>query len=135
MRDRAYRRKERERHIKRKEYILRKWQRDNKPHIFNDKNTIWYYSDIPLIAKTRDGKWFHIPNGIGDCLPFHLVKARGMLNKNKIHCSCGMCSTKTRNKSPKRRTVHANYAPNINYKYSDLKKIECMEQKEKELIF
>ena len=135
MRDRAYRRRQRERHIKRKVEIMRKYQHDNPPHIYNDK-TIWYYSKINTVFVSNiEGRWFRVNPSVGNCLPFHIVKARGMLNKNKIHCSCGMCSAKTRNKSPKRRAIHANYAPNINYKYSDLKKIECMEQKEKELIF
>ena len=49
-------------------------------------------------------------------------------SKNKIHCSCCMCSTKTRNKGA-RRTHHANYASSINYKRSDLlKQIQMDEQ-------
>lgn len=43
-------------------------------------------------------------------------------SKNKIHCSCPMCSPKTRNKG---RRDRKNYAPSINYKHSDLiKQIE-----------
>ena len=44
-------------------------------------------------------------------------------SKNKIHCSCAMCSAKTRNKG-KRRALDGNQAPSINYKISDIKKQE-----------
>lgn len=54
-------------------------------------------------------------------------KYEGSLSKGKIHCSCGMCMNKTRNKG--RRHVHGNYAPNINFKASDLRKIESMNEK------
>lgn len=47
-------------------------------------------------------------------------------SKNKIHCSCRMCSPKTRNKGH-RRQRYANYAPCINYSYSDLKKVIKMQ--------
>jgi len=51
----------------------------------------------------------------------------GVLSKGKIHCSCGMCMAKTRNKKYRRRHIHGNYAPNINYKHSDQQKIESAE--------
>lgn len=44
----------------------------------------------------------------------------GMYSKGKIHCSCMLCSEKTRNNKPSRRN---HYGPTINYKHSDLKKI------------
>ena len=50
----------------------------------------------------------------------------GMFSKGKVHCSCGMCMAKTRNKS--RRHVSGNYAPSINYKHSDSIKVERMSQ-------
>lgn len=53
-------------------------------------------------------------------------KYEGVLSKGKIHCSCGMCTNKTRNKGYVRRHVHGNYAPNINFKPSDLRKIDSM---------
>lgn len=40
-------------------------------------------------------------------------------SKNKIHCSCPDCSTKTRNKG---RRDKKNYGRSINYKKSDLNK-------------
>lgn len=40
-------------------------------------------------------------------------------SKNKIHCSCPNCSTKTRNKG---RRDKKNYDRSINYKKSDLNK-------------
>ena len=50
-------------------------------------------------------------------------------SKNKVHCSCHMCSAKTRNKG-KRRQLSGNYAPSINYKHSDLKKQVAMDDEE-----
>ena len=47
-------------------------------------------------------------------------------SKNKIHCSCPMCSAKTRNKGKRSRLAHG-YARHINYKPSDLKKIQRLE--------
>ena len=41
-------------------------------------------------------------------------------SKNKIHCSCLLCSQKTKNKGQKR---HNRYSPSINYKISDKRKI------------
>jgi hypothetical protein len=50
-------------------------------------------------------------------------KYEGELSKGKIHCSCGMCRSKTNNKG-KHRLIHGNYAPSKNWKHSDLQKIE-----------
>lgn len=44
-------------------------------------------------------------------------------SKNKIHCSCPMCSAKTRNKGH-RRNHSWNYDHALNYKISDLRKLE-----------
>lgn len=43
-------------------------------------------------------------------------------SKNKIHCSCSMCSRKTKNKG-KRREKRGNYSRSYNYKASDLRKL------------
>ena len=48
-------------------------------------------------------------------------------SKNKIHCSCPMCSAKTRNKGHSR---HKGMTPGINYKISDLKKVQRLEYQE-----
>ena len=54
-------------------------------------------------------------------------------SKNKVHCSCNECNEKTRNKG-KRRTSHpGNYDRSINYKASDLRKVEGMIEDEKEI--
>ena len=50
-------------------------------------------------------------------------------SKNKIHCSCPMCSAKTRNKGHSR---HKGMVPGINYKISDIKKIQRLEYQEEE---
>ena len=47
-------------------------------------------------------------------------------SKNKIHCSCPMCSAKTRNKC-KRRGRPGNYSDSVHYSISDLKKVYAME--------
>ena len=47
-------------------------------------------------------------------------------SKNKIHCSCHCCSTKTRNKGHRQR---GNYHRSINYKKSDLTQMMSMDDK------
>ena len=51
-------------------------------------------------------------------------------SKNKIHCSCGMCSVKTRNKGD-RRKLSGNYSPSINYTIKDQKRKDEMDYEEK----
>lgn len=48
-------------------------------------------------------------------------------SKNKIHCSCPECSVKTRNKGKRRKKANGWY-PAINYKISDLRKIQSRSQ-------
>lgn len=50
-------------------------------------------------------------------------------SKNKIHCSCPMCSSKTRNKG---NSKHRGMSPSINYKISDVRKIQRMDMSEEE---
>lgn len=61
--------------------------------------------------------------------PIDLYKNLHQYSKNKIHCSCPMCSTKTRNKG---RSKHKGMSPPINYKISDIKKIQRMDDSELE---
>ena len=51
-------------------------------------------------------------------------------SKNKIHCSCGLCSAKTRNKSESRRKIPRNYAPNYNPSIRDKKSLERLDYEE-----
>ena len=48
-------------------------------------------------------------------------------SKNKIHCSCPMCSAKTKNKGRRKKNW---WAPPRNYKISDVKKIQKLEYEE-----
>lgn len=50
-------------------------------------------------------------------------------SKNKIHCSCPMCSQKTKNKGKRARK---NYNPTHNYKASDLRRKVAMDLQEEE---
>lgn len=50
-------------------------------------------------------------------------------SKNKIHCSCPMCSAKTRNKGHSR---YKGIIPGINYKISEIRKIQKLEYEEEE---
>lgn len=50
----------------------------------------------------------------------------GQYDKNKVHCSCPMCSQKTNNKG-KNRLKHGNYYPSKNWKHSDKLKIDKMD--------
>lgn len=49
-------------------------------------------------------------------------------SKNKIHCSCSMCSVKTRNKGHRRKAK--NYAPSINYTMMDQRRQQAMDADE-----
>ena len=51
-------------------------------------------------------------------------------SKNKIHCSCPMCSAKTRNKGHRRK--RKNYAPAINYTMMDLRRQMFMDESERD---
>lgn len=55
-------------------------------------------------------------------------------SKNKIHCSCSICSTKTRNKG-RRRSLHGNYSPSLNYRISELRKQQSMDADERDYFF
>lgn len=68
-----------------------------------------------------------------DYLGCGLYKNLHQYSKNKIHCSCGMCSAKTRNKG-KRRKLENNYSPSINYSIKDKKKIDSMNDELLEFI-
>ena len=48
-------------------------------------------------------------------------------SKNKIHCSCPYCSSKTRNKGRRGRN---NYLRSLNYKISELKRQISMDEEE-----
>lgn len=61
----------------------------------------------------------------------HFYPALGYYRKGKIHCSCGACSQKTRNKGS-RRNIHGNYSPSINYKHSDMIRQLAMDESERE---
>ena len=50
-------------------------------------------------------------------------------SKNKIHCSCPMCSPKTRNKGHRNRK---NYQRALNYKTSELRRQISMDDEELE---
>lgn len=55
-------------------------------------------------------------------------------SKNKVHCSCYLCSSKTRNKG-KRRHLRGNYCPSYNYSISDRRKIESLDDSKREAFF
>lgn len=50
-------------------------------------------------------------------------------SKNKIHCSCPLCSQKTKNKGKRKK---GNYNRALNYKASDYRKIERLENEREE---
>ena len=56
-------------------------------------------------------------------------------SKNKIHCSCPMCSAKTRNKGRRRyKSKSGNYMRSLNYKTSELKRQMAMDADLEETI-
>ena len=57
-------------------------------------------------------------------------------SKNKIHCSCPICSIKTRNKGKRRhKTKAGNFCRSINYGKSDLLKQIDMDEQMREAGF
>lgn len=68
----------------------------------------------------RDVFWH--PSGYG--YMYMMYDNLHQYSKNKIHCSCPMCSAKTRNKG---RSKHKGMSPTINYKISDVRKIQRLE--------
>ena len=50
---------------------------------------------------------------------------------NKIHCSCPVCSAKTRNKG---RRDRKNYSRSLNYKATDLRKLMTMDADEEDTL-
>ena len=50
-------------------------------------------------------------------------------SKNKIHCSCPYCNSKTRNKGSRRyKNPTGNYQRSIHYKAADLRKVVEMDE-------
>lgn len=89
-----------------KDYIKAKRKRDidkKTQHVFNDEYGMHW--------------WFWYNN-------LH------QYSKNKIHCSCPMCSAKTRNKGHRRK--RKNYAPAINYRRMDMRRQMAMTADEQE---
>lgn len=48
-------------------------------------------------------------------------------SKNKIHCSCPMCSAKTRNKGRHKKRARG-WAPAVNYTLADLRRVQAMDE-------
>lgn len=65
----------------------------------------------------RDTQSFLYPNDYYDNLHQY--------SKNKIHCSCCLCSRKTNNKG-KNRYKQGNYSPSKNWKISDRRKLDSL---------
>lgn len=63
----------------------------------------------------------------GDSVPWY--DNLHQYSKNKIHCSCFYCSSKTKNKG-KRRHLAKNYAPSYNPPVRDRRQIEYMDYEE-----
>ena len=59
-------------------------------------------------------------------LQFGMYKNLHQYSKNKIHCSCPLCSPRTRNKGRHRNTK--NYAPSINYGMMDKRRQMAMDE-------
>ena len=78
-------------------------------------------SILKALRKRRIDKhvtWYSEERGYG------LYNNLHQYSKNKIHCSCSMCSAKTRNKGASK---HKGMSPGINYKISDIRKIQRLE--------
>lgn len=56
---------------------------------------------------------------------FNLYDNLHEYSKNKIHCSCGLCRAKTKNKGP-----HHPWFPSVNWMLRDRKRVENMVDEE-----
>lgn len=74
-------------------------------------------------------KIYIIENIYKDDIKYFCANQPGRLDGNKIHCSCPVCSIKTRNKGKRKK---GNYHRSINYKLSDLKRQMSMDDQELE---
>lgn len=68
------------------------------------------------------------------CTQYGLYNNLHQYSKNKIHCSCAYCSSKTRNKGHK-RYLPKNYSPSINYNRHDKRKYDSMNDEVKDFIY
>ena len=83
--------------------------------------------------QTRENNWKHALRKrriAREVLKWDYYDNLHQYSKNKIHCSCSMCSRKTRNKG-KRRYKAGNYSRSLCYKASDLRRLISMDEKEK----
>lgn len=79
-----------------------------------------YNSRRKALRKRRiDSEVFWHPSGYG--WSSTMYNNLHQYSKNKIHCSCPMCSAKTRNKGSSKQK---GMAPSINYKISDQRNID-----------
>ncbi len=70
----------------------------------------------------------------GNISNYRLYDNLHQYSKNKIHCSCGLCSCKTKNKGHRRRVPH-NYYPSYNPCTRDRRRIDAMNFDENDTLF
>ena len=90
-----------------------------------------YYRDVGYRKAKRKQRITEEVYGDGLSHPYY--DNLHQFSKNKVHCSCPICSAKTRNKG-KRRHGAGRRAPSINYKISDLRKIQSMDSQFEDMI-
>ena len=83
------------------------------------------------LRRKRD--FVHAIRKMAKCDKFPWYDNLHQYSKNKIHCSCPMCSPKTRNKGNRRHGARG-WEHSINYKISDLRKHKDMDYQEEEAI-
>lgn len=115
---RAENRYRRLKHINRKVRILKNHRADNMPAFLDSKDVFNYRTIFENTSYFETLKY-------GCCDTFAYYPHKGYLNKNKIHCSCIMCSAKSKNKKKSRR----GFAPIYNYKKSDKVKLDSLHDK------
>lgn len=105
-RSRGYYRKMRERAINRKKKILGSTIEHDWVRLENKK--------VIMVPLGRIPEWTH------------WYEYEGMLSKGKIHCSCPMCSAKTRNKGKRKQRKGFGYEPTFNWTISDRRKVDAL---------
>ena len=85
--------------------------------------------------QTRENNWKHALRKrriAREVLKWDYYNNLHQYSKNKIHCSCPLCSAKTNNKG-KARLRSGNYDPSKNWKHSELQKIQSMNEQIEEI--
>ena len=97
-RSRKFRDWQKDKHIARKERILKSYLPDGLPKEINASDVLKVYDFLDGFEYREKGKF-------GQIYLFYRPKFKGSLSKGKIHCSCEMCKNHTRKFSEQKKAL------------------------------